>query len=169
VRSNFAIGTGVVVSGFLLALAASGKESAEESEYVGAAHCAQCHANEYAQWKQGPHARALEVLSDAERANPQCRQCHTTTPEDTDPALAGVQCEACHGRGRYYSTRWVMRDPELRQAMFFDRGGPGTCGRCHNDLAPNIEPFDYEKKMALIRHGPTPLAGASAPFSDPAP
>lgn len=139
---------------FLLTLAASGRESAEESEYVGAAQCASCHPNEYASWQRSAHARALESLTPSEQKDARCRACHTTAPDETDTALSGVQCEACHGRGRFYSPRWIMKDPELRTAMFLERGNAETCKRCHTDQAPNIRPFDFHQKMQLIRHGP---------------
>lgn len=148
---------GLTLGGMLLlGVVAWGREGTQESEFVGAAHCAGCHPAEYESWRQGPHARAMQSLSSSEQQDPRCRQCHTTSPDDQDPALAGVQCEACHGRGRYYSPRWVMRDPELRTALFFERGGADTCRRCHNDLSPSIQAFDYEKKLPLIRHGPAP-------------
>lgn len=140
--------------GFLLAPLARGGESAQESEFVGAAQCAGCHAAEYEAWKLSPHARALDNLAAAEQKDARCRQCHTTSPDDVDPALGGVQCEACHGRGRYYSAKGVMKDPELRAALFYERGGAQTCLRCHTEQSPSIQPFDFEKKMALIRHGP---------------
>ncbi|MBI5496932.1 MAG: cytochrome c family protein [Deltaproteobacteria bacterium] len=138
----------------LFGVGAAAREGVQESEYVGAAHCAGCHPAEYDAWKASPHARALEGLSATEQKDARCRQCHTTSPDDADPALAGVQCEACHGRGRYYSARWVMKDPELRGALFYERGKADTCKRCHNDMSPSLTPFEFDKKMALIRHGP---------------
>ncbi|MEW5854554.1 MAG: cytochrome c family protein [Myxococcota bacterium] len=154
----------LTLAGMTLAgVMAGGRESAEESEYVGAAQCSQCHQAEYEAWQKSAHARALERLSEAERKDPRCRQCHTTAPDENDPALAGVQCEACHGRGRYYSARWIMKDPELRQTLYMERGNAETCARCHNDTAPSIRPFDYATKMQLIRHGPVADGGVATP------
>lgn len=149
-----------------LALVARGGESAEVSEYVGAASCATCHAEAYESWRQSTHARALERLAPAERKDARCRQCHTMVPEEQDPALEGVQCEACHGRGRYYSPRWVMRDTDLRQRLYLELGGPQTCLRCHTDASPALRPFNYEEALVRMGHGVRPPAapdGGSAP------
>jgi hypothetical protein len=146
-------GLAVLGVALLLPLLAAGGESAEESEHVGAAQCGACHQAEYEAWKASPHARALEKLGAAEQKDARCRQCHTTTPEESDPALAGVQCEACHGRGRYYSPRWIMKDAELRARLFFEKGGPQTCARCHNETTPSLRPFSYEEGMRALNHG----------------
>lgn len=150
----------LALSTVLFALMASGRESAEESDYVGVARCAQCHPAEAAAWQGSAHAQALERLSETERKDPRCRQCHTTSPDENDPNLAGVQCEACHGRGRHYATRWVMKDPELRAALYFEMGNAQTCARCHNEMSPNIRPFDFAVKMPLIRHPALPAEPA---------
>jgi len=79
-----------------------------------------------------------------------------TAPEENDAALAGVQCESCHGRGKFYTPRYVMKDPQLRQVLYFEQGNAETCARCHNDLSPNLTPFVYEEKLKRIYHGPPP-------------
>jgi hypothetical protein len=152
------------------------RESAQESEFVGAAHCGQCHPAEYDAWRKTTHARALDRLAPEERKNPRCRACHTTAPDEPDGALGGVQCEACHGRGRYYAARLVMRDPELRAALYWERGGPETCARCHDDNSPAIRPFEYQEKLRVIWHGagpavttPTHADAGPAPATQPSP
>ncbi|MFH1809785.1 MAG: multiheme c-type cytochrome [Pseudomonadota bacterium] len=123
-----------------------------DSRYVGAASCGRCHPKAYQAWQRSAHARALEALDTRERQDPKCRQCHTMVPEESNPELGGVQCETCHGQGRYYNPEHVMRDRELRDALGFEAAGPETCTRCHTDNAPSVTPFVYEHKIARIRH-----------------
>jgi hypothetical protein len=121
-------------------------------DFVGAERCRSCHVEEFRVWAEGPHARALQVLSDKERRDPSCQQCHTMVPEDMDPALGGIQCETCHGAGKYYSERHVMRDAELRSQLSFVVPDEKTCVRCHTESSPSLRPFRYEEKLEKIRH-----------------
>ncbi|MCA9540182.1 MAG: cytochrome c family protein, partial [Myxococcales bacterium] len=89
----------------LTLLSAAG--AAVASDYIGVRQCKSCHEQAYKQWKQTPHARAAERLGPAERRDPRCTACHSTAVDD---GLEGVQCEACHGPGRYYWPDAVMRD-----------------------------------------------------------
>lgn len=116
---------------------------------VGASTCATCHPKAYATWKRGPHAHALERLSDSERHEQRCLQCHSP---DSSVGLEGVQCETCHGSGRYYFPDYVMRDPELRKLVGLVTPDAATCKRCHDASAPSLVPFDYAKKVERIRH-----------------
>lgn len=141
----------------VVTLVSSGSDGARAGgvashDFVGAERCRSCHAEEFRIWSEGPHARALEGLSDKERADPRCQQCHTMVPEDTDPSLAGIQCETCHGAGKYYSERFVMRDAELRSQLNFVVPSEKTCTRCHTDSSPSLRPFVYEQKLEKIRH-----------------
>jgi hypothetical protein len=121
-------------------------------DFVGAERCRSCHVEEYEAWRNGPHARAMEALGERERNDPRCKQCHTMVPSDPDPVLAGIQCETCHGPGKWYSTDWAMRDAELRELQGFAKPDAKTCARCHTDSTPSIEPFVYEQKLEKIRH-----------------
>jgi hypothetical protein len=87
-------------------------------------------------------------------------------PVDPDPALAGVQCEACHGAGRYYAKDNVMRDVELRSKLLFEVPDEKTCLRCHTDNASSLRPFSYAEALEKIRHWqdrPEPAAGEAGP------
>lgn len=140
----------------LLLVARPGANAAgiAEHDYVGAERCRSCHAEAYDKWAKGPHAQALTSLSKHERKDPRCQQCHTMVPEDPDPALGAVQCETCHGPGKYYAPEHVMRDEELRVKLFLETPDESTCARCHTDSSPSIIPWDYRTKLEKIRHWP---------------
>lgn len=123
-----------------------------QHDFVGAERCRSCHQEEFKAWSEGPHARAMEALSDRERQDARCKQCHTMVPDDLDPSLQGIQCETCHGAGRWYSESWVMRDRELREQLFLTKPDEKTCTRCHTESTPSLKPFVYEEKLEKIRH-----------------
>lgn len=135
------------VSGLLAAATVAAHAVAVEP--VGAETCATCHPQAYAQWKRGPHALALERLSPSQRQDARCVSCHS--PEQ-GAGLTGVQCESCHGGGRYYVPENVMRDPELSRLVGLTDPNEATCRRCHDASSPSLEPFHYEKKLERIRH-----------------
>ena len=139
-----------------VALSASSSSTAAavfEHDYVGAERCKSCHEAEYAAWEASPHAKALQVLSAKEQADPRCLQCHTLVPGDTQQSLAGVQCESCHGAGRHYTPAWVMRDAELASLLNLVAKVDATaCARCHTDASPSLRPFDFATKRELIKH-----------------
>jgi hypothetical protein len=125
-----------------------------EHDYAGAERCRSCHQEQYDVWAKGPHASAMEPLSKHERRDARCQQCHTMVPGDPDPALSAIQCETCHGPGKWYSESYVMKDAELREKLFFAVPDEKTCARCHTDSSPSIRPWDYEAKLEKIRHWP---------------
>lgn len=138
---------------FSLAVLGAGRgDRVNASRFIGAEACGQCHTAAYAAWKKSPHARARLALTGRDKNNPACLSCHTMDPDDNNPALQGIQCETCHGAGRYYSPRHVMRDADLRVALGFQKPGESTCKRCHNESAPSISPFEYEHKFSHIVH-----------------
>jgi hypothetical protein len=122
------------------------------SRYVGAEYCRRCHEVAYQRWRSTAHARALDALQGRERSDPKCLHCHATDPRSEDPALAGVQCEACHGGGKHYSPSYVMRDQELRELLGFRSPDADSCKRCHTETTPSMLPFRFEEKFELIRH-----------------
>jgi hypothetical protein len=111
-----------------------------EHDYVGAESCRSCHQAQYDAWAKGPHARAMESLSEHERKDARCQQCHTMVPQDPDPALAGIQCETCHGPGK--------------AQLYFAVPDEKTCARCHTESSPSLTPFVYSEKLERIRHWP---------------
>jgi hypothetical protein len=116
---------------------------------VGAETCKACHPAAYEAWRASPHARARESLPERDRNDRRCLTCHAP---DLADGLAGVSCEACHGPGRLYSARHVMRDPELARALGLVDPGERTCAACHTESTPSLVRFDYGRKLPLIRH-----------------
>ena len=116
---------------------------------VGPETCKACHPAAYDAWAASPHARAREALPEKSRSEPRCLSCHAP---DAESGLAGVSCEACHGGGRVYSARYVMRDAELARAVGLLEPGEKTCAACHTDSTPSLVKFEYERKLPLIRH-----------------
>jgi hypothetical protein len=145
------------------ALALAAPAIARSADTVGPDTCRACHPSAYDAWAASPHARARESLPERSRNEPRCLSCHAPDAED---GLAGVSCEACHGSGRTYSAPYVMRDAELARAVGLLEAGPKTCAACHTESTPSLVRFEYERKLALIRHGKEP---AAAPPPRPAP
>ena len=73
-------------------------------------------------------------------------------PEVEDLSLTGIQCETCHGPGRWYAKEHVMKDAELREILHFQVPTEKTCARCHTENAPTLQPFDYAVQLEKIRH-----------------
>ena len=88
---------------------------AEWGNYVGAKRCQVCHQEAYDIWAKGPHARALMNLTGQQKQDFRCRQCHTMLADAPMEHLRGIQCESCHGPGRYYAESYIMQDEELRK------------------------------------------------------
>ncbi len=121
-------------------------------EYFGAKQCGSCHTQAYEQWKSTGHAVSLARLSKVQQKDPTCRSCHTMAPRSDDPLLAGVQCESCHGAGRFYAPEFVMRDKVLRKQFGLKEIGKNTCLACHTHDSPSVRPFRFEEKVTLVQH-----------------
>lgn len=134
-------------------LASAGVASARAQNHVGAARCKDCHAFEFEVWSKGPHASAHRALDAEQAKDAKCNGCHTLVPLDESPKFAGVQCESCHGAGRYYLPAFVMKDSELARAVGLIDPTEAVCQRCHTEAAPSIRPFDFATMWARIDHG----------------
>lgn len=135
------------------ALLAWGGAAAAEN-FIGAKRCQACHPFEFQQWAAGPHARAHTSLTPEQRKDSKCNSCHTMSPTELDnPKLVGVQCESCHGPGRYYHPPFVMKDRELARAVGLVDPTAAQCQRCHTEGAPSIKPFDFAEMWGRIDHG----------------
>jgi hypothetical protein len=140
---------------------------------VGAQRCGQCHAFAYKTWLAGPHAKAHLSLSAEQRADSRCSTCHGSAPDagaqgvqkpdaqgTVQPAvqgaghhpLVGVQCESCHGPGKYYQPDYVMRDRELSRAVGLQDLAPAQCQLCHTAGAPSVAEFNFKALWAKIDH-----------------
>ena len=139
------------------ALAVLAPRGARGGDTVGPETCRACHPTAYDAWLASPHARARESLPERSRNEARCLSCHAPDAQD---GFAGVTCEACHGSGRSYAAPYVMRDAELARALGLVDPGPKTCAACHTESTPSLVRFEYERKLALIRHGKEPAAPA---------
>ena len=118
-------------------------------DLVGPETCKGCHMAAWTSWKEGPHARALESLPPARRADKRCLSCHSPAAE---AGMSGVGCEACHGPGRRYVASYVMRDAELARAVGLAEPGEKACLACHTESTPSLEKFEFARKVKLIAH-----------------
>lgn len=118
--------------------------------WLGAASCIECHESFFESWAATRHAKAFESLEKAGKSkDPECIVCHTTgygkeggfKNKVATPALAGVQCEVCHGPGKDHARG------------FSAPAGPGNetvCLKCHTK--ENSPEFDYELYREKIIH-----------------
>ncbi len=142
----------------LLLLAPCSLLHAAQQGYAGSATCLTCHDNLARDWPQSRHARAFESLKKSGQENlPGCVRCHVTgfgstggfIDQELTPALAGVQCEECHGLGAAHAAAPDRHRPVARPQA-------ETCRRCHTSgQDPN---FDYRTKLAGV-HKAAGLAG----------
>lgn len=99
--------------------------------YIGAEKCKMCHKVQYDSWAQTKHAKATENAKKS--TNPKydaaCLTCHAT---NKDEAMAGVQCEACHGAGSDYKSLSVMKDVAKSKAAGLLIPTADTCNCCHD-------------------------------------
>lgn len=123
-------------------------------KYVGAETCAQCHPGPHADWSATLHATALESLEEiGQGTNAQCVGCHTVgfgeeggfVDRATTNALAGVQCENCHGPGGDH-----VRDPINDAVKPYIDISSDVCGTCHQGTHhPNFEQWSESGHAAI--------------------
>ncbi len=130
-----------VVAGAFLGLGAFAASAAPT--YIGAAKCKMCHKIEYDSWSQTKHAKATDdaKASTKWKFEAACLTCHAT---NKDEALAGVQCEACHGPGSDYKTLSVMKDLAKAKAAGLVIPTQETCNTCHDGN-------DHHKKQVFTK------------------
>ncbi len=165
----------------------------DASLYIGAKGCGICHkkdesGNQLKLWQEGPHAKAFETLGTPKAkevgaklgvTDPQqsgkCLRCHSTTYNFTEQAKVekikpeeGVSCESCHGPGKKYMGKTVMKDREKCIANGMVYPATKSCPSCHNEQNPTHNPeryttkdgkkvdFDAEQAAEKIKH-PNPL------------
>ncbi len=104
----------------------------QKSAYMGAEYCGSCHQEQYKTWLMSPHARAHDVLPTGDKNNLACLSCHATGVSNAnEPFFKGVQCEACHGPGQYYSPMHVTKDVKLSKLVFMKETDEASCLQCH--------------------------------------
>lgn len=129
-------------------------DSGVTGKFVGAQRCSQCHNNVHADWSQTLHAKALETLEAiGQDKNAACLGCHTVgfgesggfVDRATTNALAGVQCENCHGAGADHVNN--VNDETLRPKIDISSA---VCGQCHTgDHHPNFEDWQSSKHAVV--------------------
>jgi len=99
--------------------------------YIGADKCKMCHKIQHTSWLETKHAKATEAAkaSTQWKFEAACLTCHAT---NKDEALAGVQCEACHGAGSDYKSIQVMKDRAKAVAAGLVVPTQATCNGCHD-------------------------------------
>lgn len=106
-------------------------------KFRSATVCAQCHNTLHANWAATDHSKALEDLEAiGQGTNAVCLACHTVgfgqpggfVDRATTNALAGVQCENCHGPAGDH----VANVSDLSKLPKIDIAGD-VCGACHTD------------------------------------
>jgi hypothetical protein len=121
-------------------------------ELIGAERCGTCHEKEYKDWQRSGHALAFARLSKVQQRDATCRSCHTMDPSSDEPQLTGVQCESCHGAGRMYAPRHVMKDKELAKLLGLSPVTEETCTPCHSKDTPSVRAWSFAEKVELVKH-----------------
>ncbi len=144
--------TAAILTVFLIFAAAGALlESADRGE-VGADNCGVCHQAQYQAWVNDPHSKAFSILTPEQRKDPRCLRCHTMSGAE---GLQGVQCEICHGSGKYYSRDYIMKDVKLAEAVGLKPRNLSECVNCHTDEAPCVRPFNAEEAWQRLKHSKT--------------
>jgi hypothetical protein len=113
-------------------------DSAANDVRVG---CGFCHPGAHSDWRNTAHSRALETLEAIDQGgNSACLPCHTVgfgepggfVNRATTNALAGVQCESCHGPGGPHVSN--IMDPALRPPASIEMVDADVCGKCHSQV-----------------------------------
>jgi len=113
-------------------------DSATNDVRVG---CGFCHPTTHDEWLTTKHHEALESLEAiGQGSNPICLPCHTVgfgeaggyVNRATTDALAGVQCENCHGAGGPHVSD--IMNPDLRPPASVFMMDVNICGKCHQDV-----------------------------------
>lgn len=130
-----------------------------DSAYYPPQLCKSCHAKEYEDWQATPHARAIKTLLDANRAIPECLNCHSemfrrsnrvVMPRDN---VGGVECATCH----FDSLPHGMERADVTDKK---KVNPQLCLTCHTrDRSPEYEEQSY---MQRVSHKDAPQSGGHA-------
>ncbi len=158
----------------VLVLAAFGARAAapDPANYVGVKSCKMCHkkaeeGDQFNKWLESGHAKAFETLGTPESkeiasklgiADPQksgaCLKCHSTAYNFSEelqvaevPVDEGVSCESCHGAGKNYKKKEIMkvRDDAIAGGMIYP-AKEKSCTVCHNDASPTWKADRYTTK-----------------------
>jgi len=157
------------------------------AQHQGAARCRTCHLAQFKSWEETKMAKAFDLLKPGVAAKAKrehkldpdkdytkdsnCLPCHVTgygkpggfQSLEATPALAGVQCEACHGPGGGYLKPNLMslENKAYKRTEIVAAGlvipNVKTCKECHNEKSPFYKPFDFEARKTQGTHQHLPL------------
>ena len=140
----------------VVALAAVNVQAGDHA-YVGADKCKMCHKVQYNSWLETTHAKATDAAkaSTDPAFEAKCLGCHAT---NSDEAMAGVQCEACHGPGADFKKMSVMKDKDAAIANGLVIPTQATCDGCHtgDDHAKKVVFADNLNNKAAIHEFKNP-------------
>jgi peroxiredoxin len=147
-----------------------------QSDYVGSNACQSCHTKEFETWQASPHGHAVATLESKDKAGEaECLQCHTTAygrtggflpnePVASQPDLARVGCESCHGPGGDH-----IGESDKRVGTILSLGDKcdscvilKVCGTCHDDENDPGFQFKVEERIDAQRHGTIESAATRA-------
>jgi len=156
--------------------------TAQDHNYVGVKKCGMCHkkdkiGNQLKIWKESKHSKAYETLKSEEADKiamekygkkaveaDECLKCHTTGHgldaarfEKSFKITDGVQCENCHGAGKDYKKKKIMKDHaksvENGLTEYADEAAiEKQCKTCHNEESPTYKEFDFHEMWGKIKH-----------------
>ncbi len=144
--------------------------------FVGSQSCADCHEDEYDNWKKTPHAHALETLiklSPPRHFDPECLSCHVTGWEPQEyypfkggylseaktPAMFDNGCENCHGPGSQHvaaengdidADEAMLEKFRAAMRLTVAEAKKNDCARCHD--VDNSPDFNFDKCWPKIEH-----------------
>ncbi len=150
----------------------------DASLYVGVKSCKMCHkkaeeGEQFAKWQESKHSKAFELLGTPEAKelgkkagveDPQksgkCLKCHSTAYNWTEtvqtqeiPVEEGVSCESCHGPGKNYKKKEIMKVKADAIAQGLIDKPKEFCKNCHNEQSPTWKgSFDADKMFDKIKH-----------------
>jgi len=118
--------------------------SGPSPNYAGAQACAECHQNIHAEELFTRHADAFtdpRFVAKGGQTNSSCLPCHTVgfglptgfvskDDPNTNPRLAGVQCESCHGPAANHAANEYDFSVRPRAEI-----AATVCGGCHNETS----------------------------------
>lgn len=141
---------------------------AQDHDFIGAKKCKMCHnkpatGEQFKQWAESKHAKAMESLKGDEKTNPKCLKCHSTAASAKPERIAGltveegVSCESCHGAGGDYFQTAIMKNREKAVAGGLIIPTEKTCTKCHNSESPTFKGFNYQEYLKKVVH-PNPAA-----------
>jgi nitrate/TMAO reductase-like tetraheme cytochrome c subunit len=128
--------------------------------YSGNEVCSVCHEAETATWELTNHATAFDTLvRHGADGRGDCVSCHVVgygkpggyQVAQADPALEGVGCETCHGRG----------GPHLSPDFVQNHAYEAACQSCHNP--EHSLGFEYTKFLPHVSHAANRANLALAP------